>query len=461
MTSLPHAGHVLERARWAARAYADYDAATVSAIVSEVAAAGHAQAERFAAAAVAETGMGVVADKVVKHRACSRALLDHYRDDEFVAPRVDTAGRIVEIPRPKGVVLAGAPASDPVATVYVTAILALMTRNAVVFAPDPTATNCSADAVRTLAAAAIKAGAPDGILQVIEDPAGSLVEALRADVRIDVSADVYAITGNVPVFVDATADIAAAARNIVEGKAFDNSTSTGSESVLIADESVAEALCAAMTGHGAHILDVEATRRLREFMFSDGHLNTDVVGCDALWIASEAGLDVAPGTRVLVAPFDHVVAEEALVHVTLCPVLGMTTVPDGDRGIRAARAVVRIGGAGRSAAIHSETAPLITKFVAQVPVRRVSINGANGAASAWPVTCLQPAQLLNWTQLAYDGDAGAALNFVDITPWRTPGGPVPGYPHASNDQASAGMPRRNGHSVGVAEAQAGVQGHEH
>ena len=465
MTTLPHAGHLLERARWAARAYADYDAVTVSAIVTAVADAGYAEAERLATAAVTETGMGIAADKVVKNRARSRGILDYYRGADFVSPRVDTARKIIEIPRPAGVVLAVTPATNPVCTVYSTVILALMTRNAVVVAPDPLAQNCSADAARTLADAAVKAGAPDGIVQVIDESSNSLVEALMADERTDVVAATGvagAGPGNVPVFVDASADIAAAARRIVDSKAFDNSVSCTNESVLVAEESITGALCSAMTRHGAHILDVDAARRLRAFMFADGHLNADVVGRDATWIAARAGLRVTPDTRVLVAPFEHVMAEEMLAHVKMSPVLGMTTVSDDARGIRAARAVVLIGGAAHSAAVHSENPSLITDFAAQMPVPRVSVNVGNSTGSAASEVSLQPQGLISWTRIAYDSDVGVAMpNFAGITPWRTPGGPVPRYPHASNDQRTAPLPQRNGHPIGITEAPAGIEGHDH
>ena len=125
-------------------------------------------------------------------------------------------------------------------------------------------------------------------------------------------------------------------------------------------------------------------------MFPFGHLNTDVVGRDAAWIAGQAGLRVTPKTRVLIAPFEHVVDEEVLTHEKLSPVLGMTTVADAERGIRAARAVVRIGGVGHSAAIHSETPSVITDFAAQVPVLRVSVNVGNSTGSTGLETNLRP-----------------------------------------------------------------------
>jgi acetaldehyde dehydrogenase/alcohol dehydrogenase len=476
--SIPHAGHLLERARWAARAYGDYDQQAVSTIVAAVADAAYDASEQFAAAAVAETQMGVVADKVIKNRACSRGIVEFYSGADYVSPRIDPARKIVEVPRPAGVVLALTPTTNPVSTAYFKIILALMTRNAVVVAPHPRAKQCSADAVRLLADAAVRAGAPDGIVQVIDEPSIPLVEAMMADERTDVivatggtgvvraaySSGTPALgvgPGNVPVFVDASADPSAAARRIVESKAFDNSVLCTNESVLIAEESVAERLRAELTRAGAHILDEDAAQRLRAFMFADGHLNTDVVGRDAAWIAAQAGLRVTPKTRVLVAPFDNVVDEEMFSHEKLSPVLGMTTVPDAARGIRAARAVVRIGGAGHSAAIHSENASVITEFAAQVPVLRISVNVGNSTGSAGLDTNLapsmtigtgfvgrssigenlQPENLLNWARIAYNSDPAVVMpNFAGMVPWHSPGGPVPEYPRASNDRD--GQPSR-------------------
>ena len=485
---------MLERARWAAGAYADYDQAAVAAITTAVADAGYAHAERFATEAVAETGMGVAADKVTKNRACSRGILDYYKDEDFVSPRVDTARKIVELPRPAGVVLALTPTTNPVATVYFKVLLALMTRNAVVVAPHPRATRCSADAARVLAEAAVAAGAPDGIVQVIDEPSIPLVQAMMADDRTDVivatggtgvvraaySSGNPALgvgPGNVPVFVDASADLTAAAKRIVDSKAFDNSVLCTNESVLIAEDSIADSLRSALTRAGAHILDEDGARRLRSYMFADGHLNTEVVGRDAAWIAGQAGLRVTPKTRVLIAPFGEVIDEEMLAHEKLSPVLGMTTVADANRGIRAARAVVRIGGAGHSAAIHSENSSVITAFAAQVPVLRVAVNVGNSTGSSGLETNLapsmtigtgfvgrssigenlQPQNLINWARIAYNSEPAVSMgNFAGLNPWRAPTGPVPEYPRASNDRDGAPVAPPRSHSASGRTADLGL-----
>jgi acetaldehyde dehydrogenase/alcohol dehydrogenase len=471
------AGHMLEQARWAARSFATYDAATVQRVVEAVAAVGYAKAEEYAEWAVRETGMGVVADKVLKNRACSKGLLEYYADQDFVSPRIDAARKIAELPRPAGVVLAVTPTTNPVASVYFKILLSLMTRNAVVVAPHPRAKECCTDAARTLARAAEDAGAPAGVVQVVDEPSIPLMEALMTDERTDVivatggTAVVRAAyssgnpalgvgPGNVPILVDATADLRAAAQRIVASKAFDNSVLCTNESVLVVEDSVADALQRELERAGACVLEPENAARLRAYMFFNGHLNTDVVGKDASWIAQQAGFRVGPRTRVLVVPFDHVLPEEPMTHEKLSPVLGLVRAADAQRGIDAARAVVRIGGAGHSAAIHSEDPRTIMDFAARVPVLRVSVNVGNSTGSSGLETHLapsmtlgtgfvgrssvgenlEPRHLVNWSRIAYNADDSVPMpSFAGVQPWQAPHGPVPAYPAASNNQVGNGV----------------------
>ena len=219
---------MLGRARWAATAFAGYDAGRTRRVVEAVAEAAYQNAERFGHAAVEETGMGVAEHKRRKNEACSRGLLERYAIEDYVDAQVDADAKIVAIPKPAGVVLALTPSTNPVATVYFNVLLALMARNAVVVSPHPLARGVCVEAVQALAAAAVAAGAPDGCLQVVEEPTIPLIEALMADRGVDVivatggTAVVRAAyrsgnpslgvgPGNVPALVDATADVAKAA----------------------------------------------------------------------------------------------------------------------------------------------------------------------------------------------------------------------------------------------------------
>lgn len=468
---VPRARQMLQRAHWAARAFATYDRPAVMRVVEAVTRAAEEHAEHYAEWAVRETGFGVVADKVVKNKLCSRGILDAYRDHDYVSPRLDPGGRkLVEVPRPAGVVLALTPSTNPVSTVYFKVILALMTRNAVVVSPHPFAKECCADAARTLAEAAVAAGAPDGVVQAVEEPSVPLIEALMTDPRTDVilatgggavvraaySSSNPAIgvgPGNVPVLVDATADLRRSARRLVDSKAFDNSILCTNESVLIVEESVADTFLAEMSRNGAHVLSDADRDKVRDTVFPEGRFDTSLVGKDAITIATKAGVRVPPRTRILVAPFDLAVDEEPLAHEKLCPVLGVTRVPSARRGIRTAAAVLRIGGAGHSAVIHSKDPQVVMEYAAAVNVLRVAVNegGSTGSAGfdtdlAPSMTIgtgfagrsslgenLEPKHLVNVARIAYSTDPAEVMpSFAGLTPLASPVDAVPPYPTASN-----------------------------
>ena len=221
--------------------------------------------------------MGVAEHKRRKNEACSRGIVERYAVGDYVDAQIDADAKIVAVPKPAGVVLALTPSTNPIATVYFNVLLALMTRNAVVVSPHPLARKVSADAVHLLAQAAVAAGAPDGCLQVVEEPTIPLIEALMADRGVDVivatggTAVVRAAyrsgnpslgvgPGNVPALVDATADVAKAASCLADSKAFDNSILCTNESVAIVEERVADALARELGRHGAHVLDEEEAR---------------------------------------------------------------------------------------------------------------------------------------------------------------------------------------------------------
>jgi acetaldehyde dehydrogenase/alcohol dehydrogenase len=467
---VPRARQMLERAQWAARAFATYDRASVLRVVDAVTDAAEANAARYAEWAVRETGFGVVEHKVVKNRLCSRGILDTYRDHDYVTPRIDAEAKMVEVPRPAGVVLALTPSTNPVSTVYFKVLLALLTRNAIVISPHPLAQECCSDAARVLGEAAVTAGAPDGVVQVVEAPSIPLIDALMTDERTDVILATGGVAvvraayssgnpaigvgpGNVPVLVDATADLKRAAEKLVTSKAFDNSVLCTNESVLIVEEAVADRLLREMGRQGAHLLSADERDRVRDMLFPDGQFDTSMIGKDAVVIAAKAGVRVPSRTRILLAPFELAVSEEPLAHEKLCPVLGVIRVPNARRGIRTAVALLRIGGAGHSAVIHSNDPVTVMDYAAAVRVLRVAVNegGSTGSAGfgthlAPSMTIgtgfvgrsslgenLEPKHLVNVTRIAYSVDPAEVLPSYDgMVPWEAPQGPVPPYPVASN-----------------------------
>ena len=479
-TDVPQSRAMLERAEWAARAFGALDKPTVDRILEAVVATAMQHAQEYAERAVAETGFGVVEHKRLKNEACSRGVLDFYADADFVTPRIHETAKIVEVPRPAGVVLALTPSTNPVATVYFKVLLGLMTRNAVVVSPHPMAKRVCADAARELGAAAEAAGAPAGVVQVVTEPTIPLIDALMTDPRTSVivatggNAVVRAAyrsgtpalgvgPGNVPVLVDATADLRAAAQRIVDSKSFDNSCLCTNESVIIVEDRVADAFGRALRSAGGYLLDDDETHRVRETVFPGDRFTPGVVGRSATWLAEQAGVKVPHSTKVLIGKFEQVVPEEALAREKLTPLLGLVRVPSAAAGIKAARAVLRISGAGHSAAVHSTDPATILEFGAACNVLRVSVNVGNSLGSSGIETHLAPTMtvgtgyagrssvgenlrpdhLVNWVSLAYNAATTVPMgDFTALSPWRAASGQVPPYPVPSNAREETAPVRR-------------------
>ncbi len=416
----------VERSRWAAVKFQRLDRDTTMRIVNSVANAAHAKAQFYAEWAVRETGMGVVDHKRQKNEACSRGLVDMYGAEDFVAPRIDTARKIVELPRPAGVIFALIPVTNPVATVFFKTLMALMTRNAIILSPHPGAKEVCTDAARVMAEAAKAAGAPDGVIQVIDEPTIPLIEKLISDERVDLviatggPAVVKAAyrsgnpalgvgPGNAPVLVDDTADLKAAAKRIVASKAFDNSILCTNESTLLAFHTVADALLAALKTEGAYICTADETDKLRKLLFGGHGFNVKMIGKDASIIASEAGF-AAPGAKILVTPVDLVQPEEKLVREKLCPVLAFARVGGIDQAISCARSMMRTAGRGHSAAIHSRKELHIMAFAAALPALRVAVNTGCSLGSSGFETHLGPSMTIG------TGFAGGSSLSENLTP---------------------------------------------
>lgn len=471
---------MLERARWAATIFDRYDRDTTLRIAEAVAEAAHLRAAEFAENAVAESGFGVVAHKKIKNELTAKPLVEHYRDADYVNPRVDEARKIVEVPRPAGVIFALTPSTNPIATLNYKVLLALLTRNAIVISPHPAVKETSIEAANALAEAAETAGAPAGVIQILAEPSIPMVEAFMTSektnvilatggtpmVRAAYSSGNPAIgvgPGNAPVFVDESAELSQAARRIVDSKSFDNSVLCTNESVLITVDAIAERLKRTLKSAGAHVCTDDETEALRRFLFHPRGFNVEAIGRDATWIAQECGIRVAPDTKILVAPINKIGVEERLSKEKLCPVLAFHVVQSREQALNQARAVLRLTGAGHSAAIHATDEAVIMNYASTVEAYRVVVNapcsqGAAGFATNLAPTFtigtgffgrssigenVGPQHLVHWTRIAYGaGDDVPFGNFYGCTrTFRGALAPAPsdGVPGASR---TAAPPRR-------------------
>ncbi|MEO1192751.1 MAG: aldehyde dehydrogenase family protein [Pseudomonadota bacterium] len=468
---------VLEQARWAAQVFQRYDRATTQAIVRAVAEVAHAKAADYAARAVEETGFGVVAHKQIKNELTALPLVAHYADWDFVNPKVKAAEKIVEIPRPAGVVFALTPSTNPIATLYFKVLAALMTRNAIIVSPHPAALAVSLEAAAALCEAAEAAGAPPAVIQVVEQPSLPLIDQYMRSPKVDVilatgglamvraaySSSNPAIgvgPGNAPVYVDPSADLGAAAKLIVESKSFDNSILCTNESVLITQAESEKALLREMKRAGAHLCDAEETERLRRLLFHARGFNVEMLGCDAVWIAEQAGIKVPAKTKVLLTPIHLIGVDEPLSREKLCPVLGVYVARSEAQALMQARQLLRFGGAGHSAAIHASDQRVILDYAAAVEVYRVVVNAPCSQGAAGFATHLSPSftigtgffgrsslgenigpqHLVQWTRVAWHKDSKAMLDDRRLTQLTHPG-PLPEAP----SDGVPGKTRASGH----------------
>lgn len=469
---------MLDRARWAATRLQKLDRVAIRRIVDAVAAAGHAKAQHYAEWAVRETGMGVVEHKRMKNEACSKGLVELYAQEDFISPRIDTAKKIVELPRPAGVVFALIPVTNPVATVFFKTLLALMTRNAVILSPHPQSKACCSDAARVLAEAAAAAGAPDGAIQVIDEPNIPLLEKLMADERVDLivatggpsvvkaayrsgNPAIGVGPGNAPVLVDDTADLRLAAKRIVASKSFDNSILCTNESTVLAFTAIADKLLEALKAEKAHICSKDETEKLRALLFTAQGFNLSMIGKDASLIAEAAGFR-SPEAKILVTPVDLVQPEEKLVREKLCPVLAFARVQSIDQAISAARSMMRKTGKGHSAAVHSKNEANIMAFAAAVPALRVAVNaGCSLGASGFETNLgpsmtigtgfaggssigdnLTPHHLLHFARIAYNKEVSELFgNFQNLDPLHLPRRDAPALSLAVDNSGDAELRR--------------------
>jgi acyl-CoA reductase-like NAD-dependent aldehyde dehydrogenase len=438
------------RAAWAAKYYQTFDREAVLRIAEAVAKAAYDRAAEFAELAVEETGYGVVEHKTIKNRLCTHDLLDHYRDMDLVTPRVDEDRKIIELPKPAGVIFALAPVTNPVATVYYKSMLAILSRNAIVLSPHPMAKESSVAAARAVAEAAEAAGAPSGLIQCVEEPSVPLVEEIMASDKINVIMATGGNTmvraayssgnpalgvgpGNAVAFVDPSAQVDAAAKCLVDSKSFDNSILCTNESICLTLEENFDNVKRAFRTAGAHVCNEEDTNRLRSYLWNDKGFNFEAIGRSATWIADRAGIRVSPTAKVLVPVVPKPGQDDLLFKEKLCPVLTLTAAVDFQQAVTFAKHAVKRG-AGHSAAFHGNDQTHLVAFSQAMPVYRVVVNapcsqGAAGFATHLPPSFMigtgysgrssigenvGPQHLVHWTKIAFGRDVPANLEIVDL-----------------------------------------------
>ena len=370
-------------------------------IVKKASVAALSQHGDLAMHAVKETGRGVFEDKAVKNIfACEHVTHSMQKLKTVGIVSQDELTGITEIAEPVGVICGVTPVTNPTSTAIFKALIALKTRNPIVFGFHPSAQACSVAAAKVVRDAAIAAGAPANCIQWVEKPSLEATNALmnhsgialilatggNAMVRAAYSCGKPALgvgAGNVPAFIERSAKLKRAVNDVVLSKSFDNGMVCASEQAVILDAPIYDEALAEFEILHAYRVNAAEKAMLEEFIFgvkadgkncADAKLNAAVVGQSPEWIAAQAGFEVPEGTSIILAEVSGVGPHEPLTREKLCPVLAVLRAENGEEGIALAEAMVEFDGLGHSGAIHSENTALIEEFGSRVKAVRIITN---------------------------------------------------------------------------------------
>lgn len=410
LASLQETRNLVKAASRAQQVIKSFSQAQVDQIINVMREVAEANAERLALMAVTETGMGNFEDKYFKNYFAARYVYNYIKDMKTVGViREDRERRIWEIAEPAGVIAGIIPTTNPTSTVIYKAMIALKARNAIVFSPHPSAVRCTAEAARLMNQAAVAAGAPDGVIgcitnvsmgatqELMKHPSTALILATggSALVKAAYSSGKPAIgvgPGNVPAFVERSADLANAAECIVTSKTFDYGTICASEQAVVAEEAIADELIGHLKRNGAYFLDpTEVAKVSKVVILPNGSMNPKVVGKEAKFIAQMANISVPEHTKCLVAPLDGVGPSWPLSYEKLTTVLGFYRVRDWQEGCERCFQLLEAGGIGHSLAIHSNNEEVIREFAEKKPVFRILVNTPSSLGGVGATTGLAPA----------------------------------------------------------------------
>ena len=378
--------------RRAQREFAKFTQEQVDHIFFEAAMAANKARIPLAKMAVEETGMGVMEDKVIKNHYASEYIYHAYRNTKTVGVlEEDPAFGIKKIAEPIGLVAAVIPTTNPTSTAIFKALLCLKTRNAILISPHPRAKKCTAEAARIVYEAAVKAGAPEGIIGCIEFPSLELTGELMHEADIILATGgpgmVHAAyssgkpalgvgAGNTPVIIDESADIKLAVSSIIHSKTFDNGMICASEQSVTVLDGIYDEVRAEFERRGCYFLKGDELDKVRHTILINGALNAKIVGQSAHTIAQLAGVDVPEETKILIGEVESVELSEEFAHEKLSPVLAMYHAKDFDEALDKAEKLVCDGGHGHTASlyIHPAQKEKIMKHAERMEACRIVIN---------------------------------------------------------------------------------------
>ncbi len=395
VTNVAELNALVERVKKAQQVFANFTQEQVDHIFRAAALAAADARIPLAKMAVAESGMGIVEDKVIKNHFASEYIYNAYKDDKTcgVLSEDDTFGTIT-IAEPIGLLCGIVPTTNPTSTAIFKALISLKTRNGIIFSPHPRAKNATNKAADIVLQAAIAAGAPKDIIGWIDEPSVELSNQLMHHPDINMilatggpgmvkaaySSGKPAIgvgAGNTPVVIDETADIKRAVASILMSKTFDNGVICASEQSVIVVDSVYDAVRERFSTHGGYLLQGKELEAIQSIILKNGSLNAAIVGQAAPKIAEMAGFAVPAGTKVLIGEVVNVDESEPFAHEKLSPTLAMYRAKDFDDAVVKAEKLVAMGGIGHTSCLYTDQDNQLARvnhFGAMMKTARILIN---------------------------------------------------------------------------------------
>ncbi len=386
-------GIALDEVRRAQKEFATFNQEQVDKIFFFAASAANKMRIPLAKAAVQETGMGVVEDKVIKNHYAAEYIYNAYKDIRTCGViEEDKAYGTVKIAEPLGVIAAVIPTTNPTSTAIFKTLLALKTRNGIIISPHPRAKGCTIDAARIVLEAAVAAGAPEGIISWIDMPSLELTNLLMKEsdiilatggpgmVKAAYSSGTPALgvgAGNTPAIIEESADILLAVSSIIHSKTFDNGMICASEQSVIINKNIYEAVKAEFAARGCYFLKGDELDKVRKTIIINGALNAKIVGQKPVTIAELAGVTVPEETKVLIGEVTSVDLSEEFTHEKLSPVLAMYKSEDFADALAKAEQLVADGGYGHTSSIYLDAntdRAKLDEFAARMKTCRILVN---------------------------------------------------------------------------------------
>ena len=404
---------IFEKAEIAGSILENYSQEEIDKIVEQIAKDGEANALRLAELAHNETGFGKTEDKKTKNILATKMLWDSIKNVKTVGIiKEDNVNKIIEVAAPVGIVAAVIPCTNPTSTTLYKAIISIKGRNPIIFSPHPSAKGCIKETVDLIRQSLKKLGAPEDAVQILQNPTIELTKQMMSHPKTGVilatgglglvkaayssGKPAYGVgPGNVPVFIERTAEVEKAVKDVIAGKTFDYGTVCASEQSIIADKPVAKQVVEELLKNNAYILKDDEIDKVASVVVTEKFsVNPKIVGKSPIYIANLAGIKVPDNTSVLVAPLDGVGKAYPLSIEKLSPVLALYVEDGWEKACERCVQLLRFGGLGHSLGIHTRNKEVLKQFALKKPASRIIVNSPTTHGAVGYSTSLMPSMTL-------------------------------------------------------------------